>query len=598
MANPAPRNKAPAQLRQTYRCCFAVVLTLLLSACGFSLEPGLKAAAEGLSKGSLLQHTEVAAPLPTPVIPADEHHPTPTMISVPQENGARTSERIDPPEPDMPFVPRGSPSTLSLTATPSVMISPAPTQKAAIKNIAATSKPSHSMSSDLLFLAGQSLIRWDHFTHFGIALAEYVIEFSPNASGNLIALLRSRGVTANGADLYDLDLLDLETMQISRLLEETSNIENIALSPDGKWLAYSQPNPGGKALAFPISNPDQITELGSGLDPDPPGSGSEDPQPAWDTPREPGAGGSLLNWSPDSQSILWADQRGIWLADFSSEAETCCSAEQINPGIVTILDPAGKPGEIEAWLSAPLWSPKGRFVLVEVTPKQSNVRWQAVLDVSTRRIIQVIDSYEMLATDASLSWLEDGTLAVARAGDPKRLPAPQGFLAPTVQLWQVVPTHASLLIPGKLFQIETDLLMNQIAEMNHPSAAATEKPSSGDGNPVICFEWLQPMEPGQLLLSARILNTDKDHPADYRPVLFGLDLKNGALTPLAKMTFDAQDILWAPDQSGFLAIGAIDPRTKTTQMSYFSIEADRWFDLSEFGAAVPNSARWLPPARR
>jgi len=460
---------------------------------------------------------------------------TPSLTSESQE------ERIDPPEP-------GPPSVLSLAATPIATIAPIPTGQA--KN----QKQTHFLSSDLLFLAGHSLIRWDHHTHFGVALAEYVSEFSPDGSGNRIALLRSRGVTANGAELYDLDLLDLQTMQIARLLQETSNIGNVALSPDGKWLAFSQPLQGREVLVFPVSNPAQITGVGSCLDHDQMGC-------------------STLNWSPDSQNLLWSDHRGIWMADMANVDKTDGDADCVNPGVMPILDPEGKPSEIEAWLSSPLWSPAGRFVLLEVSPKQSNVRWQAVLDVSSRRIIQVIDSYETLATDASLSWLEDGRLAVARASSPNQNPALQGSAAPTIQLWQVVPTHSSLLIPGNHYPIRTEAIF-------------TEEPSSTGLNPALCFEWLQPMEPGHLLVSARVLN------ADHQPVLFRLDLGNGFLTPIAETAIDTQQILWAPDHSGFLAIGT------DQQMSYFSIEVDKWFNLSSFGEADPNSARWLPPVLR
>ncbi len=467
---------------------------------------------------------------------------TPGMTSGPQE------ERIDPPEPR-------TPGLLSLAATPIATISPIPTSHAMAR------KPSHALSSDLLFLSGQRLIRWDHLTHFGVALAEYVIEFSPNAVGDQIALLRNRGGTAHGAKLYDLDLLNLETMQIAHLLEDASNIGNIALSPDGKWLAYSQPLEEENVLAFPIAHPEQITEFGSCLE-------------------HKNLSCSVLNWSPDSKSLLWTDQRGIWMVDLSGDGDTRFGADQINPGIVPILDPAGKPSEIEAWLSSPLWSPKGRFVLVEVSPKQSNVRWQAVLDVSTRRIIQVMDTYQILETDASLSWLEDGTLAVARASNPDQNQQPIGVSEPAIQLWQVVPTHTSLLIPGKPFRIKSEMLLNQMSEV------LSEKELSPGSNPVFYFEWLQPMEPGKLMLSARILNSDR------QPVLFRFDLRNGSLTPFAKLIWDMQDILWAPDHSGFLAIGTDEA------MSYFSIEDGKWFDLADYGDTDPNSARWLPPALR
>ena len=158
--------------RQIYRCCIALVLTFTLSACGFTMESGLKADAEELVQ----TETAITSPLPS------------QTTATPSGTSEQQDERIDPPEP-------GAPGLLSLAATPVATIAPNPAGKET------THKQSHPLSSDLLFLSGQSLIRWDHITHFGVALAEYIIEFSPNALRKQIALLRSRGVTANGAEL-------------------------------------------------------------------------------------------------------------------------------------------------------------------------------------------------------------------------------------------------------------------------------------------------------------------------------------------------------------------------------------------------------------
>ena len=102
------------------------------------------------------------------------------------------------------------------------------------------------LSSDLLFLSDHRLYRWDRLTHYGVILAENVLEFTASASENLVVMLRSKDVAANGVELYDLEVLDLTSMQVHPITVNLPRVDSISLSSDGRWLVYHENESNGK----------------------------------------------------------------------------------------------------------------------------------------------------------------------------------------------------------------------------------------------------------------------------------------------------------------------------------------------------------------
>jgi hypothetical protein len=402
------------------------------------------------------------------------------------------------------------------------------------------------MSSDLLFISQDRMVRWDPLVQFGVALVENVRNFSADASGRSILMLRPRQVAANGLELFDLDMLDLQSKQITRLVEEIANIDLLSISPDGSWAAFHQSNRDGDVTVFALSDPETRLEIGTCQR-----VNTDDCQ--------------TLTWSPDSKSLLWIDSRGIWIA-FPGKN----SSDILNSGAVQVSDPKGEVMELTATFSGPVWSPAGRFVLVGVSPTDTDIRWMAVLDTRSKRMMQVIDSYEVTEMDASLTWLLNGDLVTAQANDPI-----QGSPA-AVQLWKLIPTSEEMIIPQRLFQYSVEELFSKI-EIDDLII---------DPEQIVCLDWLQPMADGHLLVGMRT-------PAErFTPVLFDLDLNRGDLTAISQVGPGASEVLWALDNRGYLVTGS-EP-----SVNYFELKSGNSFSLIPYEDGEPRNFMWLPPSPR
>jgi hypothetical protein len=471
----------------------------------------------------------------SPTIRAQETSIHPTSPATPDRSTTHSEnpEKIDPPE-------KNTPASRAARATEITEGTPTPISPLILSNRPAL------FTSDLLFISEDRLMRWDHSTNYGVILAENVVEFSQGTRGNSIVLLRKKGVAANGVDLFDLDILDFETKQIHHLIEDIPDIMDIRLSPDGHWLAFRQPSQKANILTFRVSDPGELISIGSCL-----------PRRATDC-RE-------LAWSPDSTEVIWIDKQGIWIADPLKPRPT-----NLNPGIVQILDPRGKSIEIAAQFSSPRWSPTGRFTLIKAHPEQSKVSWQVVLDTRTGKTVQVSDSYETDDQVPSLAWLEDGDLAVAYASDKDRK------TAAALKLLAVVPTSTEMLVPGREYQFSPQDLPAILTSSDVPYEE--DQPLNPD--------WLQPIQPGHLSLGIRFTGTT------LQPILFDLNMENGALTQISQVSADAQKILWAPDGSGFLVCGL------DGSLSFIQAHGGATINLQPFAGDRAHSFVWLPPAAR
>lgn len=391
-------------------------------------------------------------------------------------------------------------------------------------------------TSDLLFLNGQKLMRWDHVTGFMGALADNVIDYSASADGRRIAMLRPNHVSANGVELFDLILLDMQTKVLHTILAETSRLEFLRISPDGQWLAYWDPGKSSAVLAINIDEPATVVNLG-------------DCQKC-----------TALTWSADHKAIFWLDERGAWLSAPEKPA-----ARLVHPLEIEIADPKGAKLKAEIQFSAPRWSPTGRFVLVEVQYKNSGIHWQGLLDTRMHRLVEIPDTFENGKTSLSLSWLQDGRLALGRGSNSLE------YSRPFIQLWLVVPTSTDLLVHSKTFFFEAPQF----------SLEQTGAANSADSR----LSWLAPLNENTLVLGLCPLD-----PA-ARTLLFAIDVDKGLPLLFAEAPAGALLASWSPDGRGVLI------REQSSKIIFISPGSEP-VEISLSPGTSASNFTWLPPAPR
>lgn len=512
-----PTRRSPQITGCPFACGLLVIAAWLIAACSLTAPVGG------------LQGTNPAVVTETPTFTAPAARSTAELPL----DAVRLAEKIIPTEP-------------GITKKPSLAGTPAPTLTQPAPLTAAVQNHPQGMSSDLLLISLGKLIRWDPQTHYGITLAENVSEFSIGQSGKSVALLRRKGVTANGAELFDLDLLDFETKQIQKILQAKPGIARISFSPDGSWLAYHTQESGGRVFVLQPHTPEKIIQLGACVY----------------APAIPDS--CRLIWSPDSKEILWADESGLWLA---SPAKGYSAI--LNPGLVEISDPNRKKTQIQANFSSLHWSPQGRFVLLHVTPVKSKVSWDSVLDTRTGRMAQILESYETEANEANLSWLDDGRLAAAQISNPSAgQPA-------VVRVWTLIPTSDPMLNLYRSFPLDLPVLLADIA--------IEEQIVLQDSS--VCFEWLQPAGANQLFFGANL------SASGLQPLAFEMQIDSGKIHPLAEIPQDTLAVVRAPDGLGFLAFG---PNYRAV---YIGLQTKRMFELP-YQVDQAAGYAWLTPMPR
>lgn len=465
--------------------------------------------------------------VPTPVLPARSTPPpaTPLGSSITgiQLPISASDVEITQPGEERPVTP--SPTSPS--------VSPTVTRKAVTQAV-----------SDLLYISQDRLMRWDHSTGYHGLLADGVVEYAASADGRMILLLRSRRITANGIAAHDLDLLDLQSMQITPVRQGIARPFHMALSPDGQWLAYTREETRGPVVALGIKNPKMDIVLGDC------------------TQLQPGHCGELA-WSVDSRILLWSEAQGLWASRLEEK-----SAHLIHSTKVPINDPKGQAMDIDVQFTSLRWSPAGRFALVDIRPVQSHVIWKAILDTLTGRLAQVPDSFitsEGALTDAQVSgvlWLQDGSLISASSSDPSHQKPP------AIRIWRIMPTNPNMLVGGRMIALYAE---------DFPFSSSSSK-----AIPIHCVNWLAQQDPQRIFLGVTLANSAA------APVLYSLSLENGRLQTLFPIPPDATGVLWAPDASGVLVIGS---RGRT-----LFITATETLDLGDQLGIAPHAFSWLPPA--
>ncbi len=485
------------------------------------LTTGCVQAIERVSRNSNLINTTIASPIIT-------SRPTLTRTSQVEQ-----SNPTDIPTMTLePYINKGFHSATSIP-----LVFPGLTDSEDVN------KKEVELSSDLLYLAGKELVRWDPRTQYGVVLANDVKSFSLSNSGMAIALKRTRNVSVNGVSLFDLDILNLKTKQINNLVRDFEAVDQITLSPDGTWLAFTQNSKYKKIQALHISGKTKIKEIGSCV--------ALEPIECSD-----------LKWSPDSKKLLWTDSRGIWI---SSPEDS--NPLLINPGKIGITDPHGKTSEMDAWFNNPIWSPIDRFVLLEVSLSRSPVYWHIVLDSRNGRIHSLHDTYRTDSSNISISWLSNGSLAVAHASNPKE------FLSAEIEIWNLVPTNPELFVLKSNNEITARSLIENLVLADFSVSAPV----------TLCLEWLHPLDSTTLLFRIRLLNSS------IQPILARIDLQDGKISPIAEVVIDVKAAIWAEGGSGLLILSS------EGELTFISPNNQEKVRIPVDGDVFPEGIAWLPP---
>lgn len=383
-------------------------------------------------------------------------------------------------------------------------------------------------------------MRWDYVTNFSGVLAENVEAYSASANGQRIALLRSQGITANGVEVFDLDVFDLQTKQIYTRLHDIPRLFQLSTSPNAQWLAYQEKMEGGAMYLLHLTS-------------------EAAPQPAGQCDAKVAAHCSQFSWSLDSQVILWGDERGIWKYVLSDPAPAV-----IHNGEVEVTDPRGSSSLIRVGFSDFAWSPAGRFVLVGMLPLDSQVRWTALLDTMTGRLVEIPDTYSASGSPASVIWALDGSIISANGGSFRE------EIPPVLKFWRIYPTRNDLIYPGRVYTLESE---------HFPLIGDIEEAG-------FALEWLNQTSPDWLSFGVSL--PDHSSPA----VLLQLSLKDGRLRKIQELPNDTSQVLWAPDGGGSLILGG--------QFPYLFAPASggTLIDLREILGAAAHDFHWLPPTPR
>ncbi len=361
------------------------------------------------------------------------------------------------------------------------------------------------VSSDLLFLSEDRLGRWNDVSGELSLMAANVTSFASSDNGHKIALLRSRRLATQDTSLFNLDVMDLQTNKTRTILQDTPHIFMLDLSPDGQWIAYTSQEQGGSIYLLETDNSTAPVKLGTCSQPD-----------------------HTLNcdngpiWSPDSRSLAWSDEQGVWMYTFESR-----QAALAIPGKLDVSDPKGEISHIQVAFSQMAWSPQGRYLKAKISPSGSDVYWQAIMDTRIGRVAQVPETYTQDHNSSVLTWLPDGRLCQIFGSDRQQN---QG---PAANLWSVLPTRDDLLLELKSFELESGdfpSAVNNLPEINDIPA------------------WLEAID--NQLVSFLLFLPDQTQSG----ILFTMDLKYGAVQKINDLPYDIQMILWAPDHTGALVI--------------------------------------------
>lgn len=404
-----------------------------------------------------------------------------------------------------------------------------------------TATPGPRFDSDVLFLAGNKLERWRPTTKQVIVLASDVVEFAANDSNMRIGLLQTNNITANGAELFSLSMLDYRTRESTTLLKETSRLHNLKLSPDGQWLSYATLEDQGTVRIISTDGENRSQHIGQC------------------TQMQLRQCGENLAWSPDSRTLLYSDDRGLWRGEVGREEPVLLFSN-----LLDIKDPRGEQNQVEVGFEDLDWSPAGRYAMAWVQVQESGVRWKGIIDTRVIRVVELPGTYELLSKTTNAIWTQDGGLFLVHGGRTAE------HIEPYIQFWSVRPTDQNLLLLESTFRFGPGQLIVQPTEAFGP----------GDFYPA----WLHQLYENVFAFVLSNLASSNT------TTLVTFDAHNNVLQPVAELPISFSSISWAPTNTGALVSG------QQKELIYTSLNGGEPIDLRSVLGRETCCYSWLPPA--
>lgn len=415
-------------------------------------------------------------------------------------------------------------ATLHIQNTPAAILTPTPVPES---------------RSDLLYLVENKLMRWDYRTKFSSLLVDNVAAFSVSQNTRQVALLRPKEITANGTDLYNLDVLDLSTKQITHLVEDTSNLMAMSFSSQGERLVYVED--------------DQIFSINTKT--------AGEPQQIAKCSRKANLSCSdMVVGSPDGRALAWRDALGIWMVDDKNPEPRLVQSNQVE-----VTDPKGQKTQNPVDFDQLVWSPDSRFILVKIIPSASGVQWYGLVDTRKARLVDIPSSGIFSEQTAHLLWSAEGGLMLAHSNDTA-LNQP-----PFIQTWRLIPTANNILSPDKFLYLGADAA--QISSL-FPVGVS------------LYPDWLHQFDP--ITFGFGIIHTDRSSPAH----LYQINIQKNILSEIVEIPADTQKVLWAPDNSGALILG------ESGQVYFASLYDRTLLDLGVTLGKTAGAFAWLSPVPR
>jgi hypothetical protein len=280
---------------------------------------------------------------------------------------------------------------------------------------------------DVLYLRQGSLHRWSHVARqvdilFGpstpglsrdfqaesVLYPGEVVDFATDRQQRRVVVLVNRGISANGAGLYDLVLLDLERGLARTLFVGVRRLERLALSPDGNRMAYKD---ASSQQIYLLSLEEESA-----------------PQVLAACQAEP-SGACTPAWSVSGKYLAWADAQGIWQASAPN-----WQASLASPLVLSMEDIDGSQREVRVQAGRLIWAPFDRYLLAEISATARQQNWLAVVDMRTGIADEIPGPSFFEDSALPAAWLSDGALITLH-----RQPASND--AVQVSLWQIFPTR-------------------------------------------------------------------------------------------------------------------------------------------------------------
>lgn len=434
--------------------------------------------------------------------------PTPT-------NTTSASPTLDPTTTPRP------PSPTS-TRTPVPEDTPTPTRRPPSPTPSATrTRTPPENPSTLLFISEGRLGQWNPVNDQVSLLAPLAVDYVVSGEGYHVAVIRGRGLSAETAERFDLEVHNVRRGISQTLMEEASFLYGLQISFSGQWIAYTTQEDGGAIRVLrsaPGEDPVEVASCGQDV--------------------LSNCTGSPI-WSPERAELAWSDAEGLWTA-----AAPDFTPRLAHPPALSVRDPGGQVTELQVTFDQLRWSPNGRYVLVYVSPTQSPVRWQALIDTRTGRSAEVPGTFGQEDPQISLGWLPNGRLYILH---PDLL----------LETWEVLPTRDDLLGHGQMYPLDMD--------------------EEGAAPPA----WVEPLNDRYLFFS---LPAEEENGTD----LLRADLRLSRKEVLNNVAFIPRRVHWGKDGYGSLA--ASDGR-----FVFVPLNGADPADITEILGTQAHDFTWLPP---